>query len=58
MSTFARPRRPCNRQLMPTKLEKLWRWTGEPMTPLAECITAAIVGTVTIILFLVVGLSV
>ena len=47
-----------HRYMVPRWVEAFREWSCKPFTPLAECVTAAVAGTVMFALFAIVGLSV
>ena len=40
------------------RIDKLQEWSRKPMSPLAECVTAAVAGTIMFLVFLFAGLSI
>lgn len=57
MSTYTRSSRATRERFWtPERIEKIQEWSVKPMTPLAECVTAAIAGAVMFLVFLFIGL--
>ena len=59
MTSIARTRRGTrDRYWTPERIDKVKEWYVKPFTPRAECIAAAVAGTVVFLLFSIIGLSV
>jgi len=59
MTSIARTRRGArDRYWTPERIDKVKEWYVKPFTPRAECITAAVAGSIMFLVFVIVGLSV
>ncbi len=58
MTSYAKARATVrDRYWTPERIDAVKEWYNKPFTPRAECIAAAIAGTVMFLLFTVIGLS-